>query len=176
MNATYKHTVDSGDLIGTRLSLANEMMLDPRGGSFREMQAYAEAALPDLYEPHDGSPLDTDQSHWNEDLLYSTRSDLNSNFSRERIDLYYKIAQVVLADKARNLETQAQKKSRREIQTAKYPNGNQGKGKNPLLIGLAVGGLLLGGTGLIMGRAAVATIGLIGATIGGAILYNDSKK
>ncbi len=173
METRFKQTVDSGDLVGTRISLANEMMLDPRGESFREMRAYAESVFPNLYEVHNGAVLEKDRNKWNEDLLFNTRNDLDDNFSRERLDHYYNMAQVVLETKGQGLE----KKRTRSPHDNKRPQntGKSIKGNAPLYLGLTVGGLVLGGSGLVLGRVALATIGLIGAAIGGGLLYKNSK-
>lgn len=82
MKPKFKKVVDAGDLVGTRLFLANEMLLDPRGKSFNEMRSYAETAFSNLYDVHDGGSFEQNKAAWNEDLLYNVKNNLDSNFSR----------------------------------------------------------------------------------------------
>ena len=102
MKPKFKKAVDTGDLVSTRLFLANEMMLDPRGKTFIEMRSYAESKFPDLYEAHNGVTFNQNPATWSEPLLFSVKNELDSNFSRERLDYYYDLAKVVLKDKAEN--------------------------------------------------------------------------
>lgn len=175
MKQKFKKSVDSGDLEGTRLSLANEMMLDPRGESFIEMREYAESSLPQLYDVHNGEHLDMNQDNWDETLLFSTKNALDNNFSKERLDFYYDLAKVVLKDKAAKLN-QEQKENAQYEEADSYSSTSNGDNKgNPLYIGATICGLVIGGAGLLMGKAVIATIGLVGAAIGGGLLYNENK-
>ena len=81
MKPKFKKVVDAGDLISTRLFLANEMMLDPRGNSFMEMRSYAESSFSNLYDAHDGGAFNMDSATWSEDLLFTVKNELDSNFS-----------------------------------------------------------------------------------------------
>ena len=172
MKQQFKQKVDTGNLTGTRISLSNEMMLDPRGESFKEMKAYAETALPNLYEPHDGGALDKNHDNWTKELLFATKNDLDDNFSKERLEYYYELAKSVLREKADSLDEKERKSNSRS-----YEKGTTKNTPSPLYLGLAVGGLLVGGTGLLVGRIVVAAAGLAAATIGGSMLYkNQSNK
>lgn len=175
MKQKFKKIVDSRDLEGTRLGLANEMMLDPRGDSFIEMRKYAESALPELYDVHNGERLDTNQDNWNEALLFSTKNDLDNNFSKERLDFYFNLAKIVLKSKAEKLNQEQNEQVLNE-ESDSYRSTSKGDNKaNPLYVGVAIGGLIIGGAGLLMGKTLITTIGLIGAAIGGGLLYNESK-
>ena len=109
MKPKFKKVVDAGDLITTRLFLANEMMLDPRGNSFMEMRSYAESSFSNLYDAHDGGAFNMDSATWSEDLLFTVKNELDSNFSSERLDYYYELAKNVLKEKAANLNAEEQK-------------------------------------------------------------------
>lgn len=112
MRAKSKETVDTGDLIGARVGLANELLIDPRGRSFHEMIVYAERSFSDrLYEPHDGEELDRNQEHWTKELMLSTKNALEENFSRKRLNYYYQMVQVVLKDKAEALRQEEASKA-----------------------------------------------------------------
>ncbi len=174
MKEKFKKTVDTKDLEGTRISLANEMMLDPRGESFCEMRKYAEAALPQLYDVHDGELFEKNQDNWDETLLFSIKNTLDDNFSKERLDFYYDIAKTVLKDKAERLNTEKKMKSEEE-QDFTLKASSKSK-NNPLYIGVTLCGLTIGGAGLIVGKTILTVIGLAGAAIGGGLLYNDNKN
>lgn len=175
MKEKFKKTVDSRDLEGTRLSLANEMMLDPRGESFIEMRRYAESSFPQLYEVHNGEQFEANQDKWDEALLFSTKNALDDNFSQERLNFYYDLAKTVLKEKAEKLR-QEQKGITQYNDTINDRSTIQGSPKaNPLYVGAAIGGLIIGGTGLLMGKTVIATIGLVGVAISGGLLYNENK-
>ena len=176
MKAKFIKTVEAKDLEGTRISLANEMMLDPRGESFREMRQYAEASFPQLYDVHDGEIFDKNQDKWDERLLFSTKNALDDNFSNERLDFYYELAKVVLKDKAERLKVEQKEKSGKEADFKTNSSNNTRPQTNPLYAGVVIGGIIIGGTGLIMGKTILATVGLVGAAIGGGLLYNERKN
>lgn len=178
MKPKFKKMVDDGDLESVRISLASEIMLDPRGVSFQEMQTYAENAFPNLYEQHDGASLDQNTENWTKDLLFQTRNGLDENFSKERLDYYFKVAKVVLKDKADKLNRESSKSTAPSGTHNPKPKREKDSVLNEktLSMCLTVGGFLVGGTGLIIGRTAVVAIGAIGAVIGGYQLYNDRKK
>ena len=50
MEQKFIESVKRGDVKDVRLSLSNELLLDPRGKSFTEMLSYAEANLSNLFE------------------------------------------------------------------------------------------------------------------------------
>lgn len=176
MKEKFKKTVDKRDLEGTRLSLANEMMLDPRGDSFCEMRQYAEASFPQLYDVHDGELFDKNQDKWDETLLFSTKNALDDNFSKERLDFYYALAKVVLKDKAKRLKDEHKEKSGKEADFKINSSNKTHTSANLLYAGVAIGGIIIGGAGLIMGKTIIATVGLVGAAIGGGLLYNEKSK
>ena len=43
MESTFVSDVNTENIIGVRISLSNELLLDPRGRSFKEMLAYGES-------------------------------------------------------------------------------------------------------------------------------------
>ena len=100
--------ISNGDLLTIRLYLANELLLDPRGKSFNKMRSYAETNIMDLYEIHDGSEFSEVSSIWNEELLFKLRNDLDSNFSKERLDFFETVAKTVLKEKAQSISKEKQ--------------------------------------------------------------------
>lgn len=105
----FIESVKNNNVIAIRLFLANELMLDPRGNSFKLMRDYADNNSSDLYEVHNGENFVEDQSEWNQEFLFNVRNDLDSNFSRERLGYFEMVCKVVLKDKALSLETEEKK-------------------------------------------------------------------
>ena len=182
MKPKFKKVVDAGNLLSTRLFLANEMMLDPRGKTFAEMRSYAESKFADLYDTHNGAAFNLDSSTWSENLLFNVKNELDSNFSRERLDYYCNLAKVVLKDKAENLDAEekfaeqrkASAESAQEVYRCPYDN------KKKVYTGITIGGVALTLAGLFIKKTAVAcvvsTLGVIGMAVGGYMLYNKTKK
>jgi len=182
MKPKFKKVVDAGDLVSTRLFLANEMMLDPRGKSFAEMRSYAESAFTNLYDTHNGEAFEQNTDNWNEDLLYNVKNNLDSNFSHERLDYYCNLAKVVLKEKAENLDAEEQRFAQRKAEAStnqeeyRYPYDT----KKKVYTGVTVGGAALTIAGLFIEKTAVAcavsSLGILGMAVGGYLLYNESKK
>lgn len=89
--------------------LANELMLDPRGDSFKSMRNYAESKLDNLYEKQNDEIFEKDQSEWNQEFLFNIRNDLDTNFSREMLEYFKRVCKVVLKDKAFALDAEEEK-------------------------------------------------------------------
>lgn len=182
MKSKFKKVVDAGDLVSTRLFLANEMLLDPRGKSFMEMRSYAETVFLNLYDVHDGGSFEENMSAWSEDLLFKVKNDLDFNFSRERLDFYCNLAKEVLKDKAAKLDAEDLKLAQRQSNASTnqeeyiYPYDS----KKKIHAGITIGGAALTVAGLFIEKAAVAyavsSLGIIGMAVGGYLLYNDRKK
>lgn len=114
----FMEAISNGDLITIRLYLANELLLDSRGESFNQMRSYAEINIMDLYEIHDGTDFSEISSIWSEELLFNLRNDLDSNFSKERLDFFEKIAKIVLKEKAQLMDEEKRVLSGEEKQKA----------------------------------------------------------
>ena len=104
MKKEFIHAIETGDIITVRLFLSNELLLTPHSSSFHEMKEYAEKQLSNLYVNHDGSLPETDWDNPSMGDLMELKNELDSNFSRERLDLYEKVAQKVLAGKKEPLQ------------------------------------------------------------------------
>lgn len=111
--------VSDGDVLTIRLFLSNELLLDPRGRSFKKMLAYAEMSIPELYEVHDGEVFVENQSLWDNSTLFSVKNDLDSNFSKERLYYFERVAKAVLKDKAKTL-TEDDKKTLKQLEQEKH--------------------------------------------------------
>lgn len=118
MKPMFMEAISNGDLITIRLYLANELLLDSRGESFNQMRSYAEINIMDLYEIHDGTDFSEIPSSWDEELLFNLRNDLDSNFSKERLDFFEKVAKIVLKEKAQLMDEEKRVLSGEERQKA----------------------------------------------------------
>lgn len=176
MKAKFIKAVECGDLVSVRLFIANELMLDPRGKSFSEMKNFAETKFSNLYDIDDAKSYSSVKTEWNEDLLFSIKNDLDSNFSKEKLDIYENVAKYVLKDKAEQLNKEETSRSSRIDTDTVNTRRNQKNNNKNLYIGITIGGAAVAVTGLCLSRLALASLGFAGVVIGGFLLYNDTKK
>ncbi len=176
MKAKFIKAVECGDLVSVRLFIANELMLDPRGKSFSEMKNFAETKFSNLYDIDDAKSYSSVKTEWNEDLLFSIKNDLDSNFSKEKLDIYENVAKYVLIDKAEQLNKEETSRSSRIDTDTVNTRRNQKNNNKNLYIGITIGGAAVAVTGLCLSRLALASLGFAGVVIGGFLLYNDTKK
>ena len=172
MKAKFIKAVEGGDLVSVRLFIANELMLDPRGKSFSEMKNYAETKFSNLYDIDDAKSYSSVKTEWNEDLLFTIKNDLDSNFSKEKLAIYEDVAKFVLKDKAEQLNKEEASRSSSVNAAGRVQKNN----KKKLYMGITVGGAAVAVTGLCLSRIALASLGFAGVVIGGILLYNDAKK
>ena len=180
MRAKFIKYVDESDVVGVRISLANELMLDPRGKSFKEMLLYAENKLSDLYEINDGVSYSENSDDWDEELLYRIKNNLFYNFSRERVLFYEKIAKQVLQEKAKQLDIEEQEELRKKNNEEKYTQTQinetkSGEDKRNIYTGIAVGGAIVATVGLFTSKI-VTLFGVAGVFIGSYLLYKEKKN
>jgi hypothetical protein len=103
MTKKFIDAIEAGNLISVRYSLSNELLLDPRGDSYREMKALAEERLDGLYEPLDGELPQKSVGEYTEQELMELKNELDANFSRERLALYEQVVAIVLREKAEQM-------------------------------------------------------------------------
>ena len=174
MRTKFAKTVENNNLFGVRQALADEMLIAPKGNGFKEMLAYAEQHLPDLYETDNGAVYTQNESEWTKDLLHNLKYDLSKNFSREKLTLFVKMAQYVLKDKAERLDQEEKEKLRTasDQDTLEHSAG-QHKG---VYVGVAIAGVAVAVTGICISKMAVTTIGLAGVVIGGIFYLKNNRK
>ena len=171
MNPKFIKLVEEGNIIRVRLSLSNELLLDPRGDSFREMKRFAESQLPDLYEPGNGTAYSKPADEWDKDFLFQVKNDLDNNFSESLLLVYEGVAKEVLKEKAIHLEQE----EAAEVQ----PYNDEGEetiNYKKVYTGVTIAGVAVAVTGLVLSRMALASLGLAGVVIGGVLLYKESQK
>lgn len=95
----FKKAVESGDLIGVRSVLLDDLIIDRTFKMFDEALAYANVRL-DVIQPHDdtniGYPINPDSENWTERYLSLQKAEIMMNFSQDRIDHIKKVIQKVL--------------------------------------------------------------------------------
>lgn len=179
MKNKYIEAVESENIVRVRLSLSNELMLDPRGDSFNEMKAFAESHMTNLYDEDDSKSYSMNVSDWNEELMFAIKNDLDDNFSKEKLSIYEKVAKTVLKDKAEQLTKEEATRATRIVSASNKARSSEQEKKNSnkqIYTGITVGSAAVAVTGLCLSRVALASLGFAGVLIGGILLYNESKK
>ena len=181
MNPKFIKLVDEGNIIRVRLSLSNELLLDPRGNSFSEMKSFAQSHLPDLYEPDNGTIYSKPEDEWDKDFLFSIKNDLDNNFSESRLLDYERVAKKVLKEKAAHLEQE----EAAEVQSYN-DEGEETINYKKVYTGVTITGAAVAVTGMSLSKATLASLGLsrmflcslglAGVVIGGVLLYKELKK
>lgn len=105
MNIKFIEAVAASNLMKVRIMLADELLLDPRGKTFKEMLTFAKQNLPNLFEDNKEANfvISPDRSTWNIDLVSEIKQDLISNFSIEKLALFQEVAMEVGKEKAKAL-------------------------------------------------------------------------
>ena len=105
MKQKFIESVKGGDVEEVRLSLSNELLLDPRGKSFAEMLNYAKSNLSNLFEENKEAGYEVlPKEQWDEDFLFTVKNDLDSNFSVEKLAFYQAVIEVVGKEKMASLD------------------------------------------------------------------------
>lgn len=89
--------VREGHVDKARVALSTYLSKNPSNSGNEVMEAanYAEMALTNLWEEHDGENLIGDRASWTTDYLGLLKSDLRSNFSKERFEFIIEVGKVV---------------------------------------------------------------------------------
>lgn len=177
MKEEYKEVVDAGDVDMARMSLSNELLLDPRGGTFNEMLSYAVKHLPDLFVENKEVPyIIPPKDKWDKDFMYDVKIDLDSNFTKEKLAFYEVVVKYVNKDKAIEIEKE-------ESRMSTTPDSVSEKGHPTRTIkitkvsgGVTAGGAIVATAGFCYGITALSIIG--GAMFVGGVwlIINDNKR
>ena len=178
MNPNFKKNVDEKDITGVRVALAAELLQDPRGNSFDEMLKYAEATLDNLYETDDGQNKERPIAEWNQDYLFDLKTDLDFNFSKEKLKKKKKVAQEVLKAKARHLDEEERKSEETKTTPKEEPiiQSSRTFERKHVYTGVTVGGVVLAIVGLCATKTALTIICAGAAAVGGYMLYKELHK
>lgn len=179
MKTKFIKAVEDNDILSVRISISNELMLDPRGRSFKEMLAYAESRLTNLYDEHDGVCYAEDIVVWNEEFLSDIKNELDYNFSRERLEFYEKVAMFVLREKAENLDNEERDDSNRSFTGNSIDDVNetmQNVSKKHIYTGVLIGGAIATVAGICTSKTVLSLLGVAGIAVGGYLLYKEKNN
>ena len=120
MKQRYIDAVTGRNLVKVRIMLADELLLDPRGETFKEMLEYAKNNLSDLFEPNKVSnyEIPLDENSWDIELASTIKQDLISNFSIEKLALFEKVARKIGEGKAKTLNEEERRERYRSDDTS----------------------------------------------------------
>lgn len=176
MKQKFIESVKSGDVRKVRLSLSNELLLDPRGKAFAEMLNYAKANLSNLFEENREARYEVlPKEQWDENFLFTVKSDLDSNFSVEKLAFYQAVIEVVGKDKMASLDEE-DKKAKTQTERSRHSQRNAKRSRKTVPMSVATGGAVLTIVGLCVGKTLLTLVG--GAVLIGGVLVtiNDSRK
>lgn len=176
MKRDFINAVENKNLAKVRISLSNELLLDPRGNTFGEMLSFAMSHISDLFEENKEVNYSVPpQEVWNLEFLFEVKSDLDSNFSKEKLAFYEAVIKVVGRSKAQEIndtETKERECSERE----KYTDKKQRTRINTTNGTITAGGTILTIVGICAGKTLLTVLGGVVLIVGGVMLYNDSRK
>lgn len=176
MKQKFIESVKSGDVRKVRLSLSNELLLDPRGKAFAEMLNYAKANLSNLFEENREARYEVlPKEQWDENFLFTVKSDLDSNFSVEKLAFYQAVIEIVGKDKMASLDEE-EKNAKMQKSSSHQPREKAKRSKKTVSMSVATGGAVLTIVGFCVGKTLLTLVG--GAVLIGGVLItiNDSRK
>ena len=176
MKQKFIESVKSGDVEEVRLSLSNELLLDPRGKTFAQMLNYAKDNLSNLFEENKEAGYDVlPKEQWDEDFLFTVKNDLDSNFSVEKLAFYQAVIEIVGKDKMASLDEED--KNAKMQKSSSHQSREKAKcSKKTVSMSVTTGGAVLAIAGLCVGKTLLTLLG--GAVLIGGVLItiNDSRK
>lgn len=176
MKQDFLNAVESKKIAKVRIAISNELLLDPRGDTFGEMLSFATTHISDLFEENkDANYSVPPREEWNQEFLFEVKSDLDSNFSKEKLAFYEAVIKVVGRSKAQEIndtETKERECSEREKCTDK----KQRTRINTTNGTITAGGTILTIVGICAGKTLLTVLGGVVLIVGGVMLYNDSRK
>ncbi|XOJ01573.1 hypothetical protein ACMX2M_07520 [Paenibacillus polymyxa] len=148
--------VREGHVDKARVALSTYLSKNPNnlGNEVMDAANYAEMSLNNLWEEHDGENLLGDRASWTTDYLGLLKSDLRSNFSRERFEFIIEVGKVVrpqrgaVATETRSQPSAAPVSSRSHSQTPTEFVG--GKSNKIWLTAAVIGSIVM--LGLVLGK------------------------
>ena len=170
MRQKFIDAIEARNLISVRYSLTNELLLDPRGDSYRKMKAFAEERLDGLYEPLNGELPQKPVEEYTEAELMELKNDLDANFSRERLTHYEKVVGIVLRDKANQMTRES-----RHHEECKVPRQRHKSEKDNNTVPTVVAAGVTGAAAFGLAKAAALStgaavvIGVAATAVGGAV-------
>lgn len=182
----FTNAVAANDIKGIRIMMKDSLLVDPTFREFDEMSRLA-AAVPGLYDAHDGRSLEEEPSAWDDSYMDKLMVQVIRNFSHERLNHLKKVVRYLrpvteqtrpsvqrphfaagrtssgISAQPRPMSYQAQKaEDRRNGRIIKVASGSA--------LGAMAGGGIAAGIGVLFGATVtpVPTLAVIGASAIGA--------
>lgn len=173
MKQEFINAVSEKNLSIVRISLTNELLLDPRGTTFSEMLSYAMKALPDLFEENKEAGYTVPpQEEWNKEFMLIVKNDLDSNFSKEKLAFYETVVKIVGKSKIGIIEEE----ERKEREQRGTNRRSQKRSINKTYATVSAGGATLSLIGIVAGKTLLTVVGGAALIVGGVLLINDKKE
>lgn len=179
----FTDAVNTQDVRGIRIMMKDSLLVDLTFRDFEEMSRLA-AAIPNLYDVHDGRAFIEDVSSWNDAYMNKLMVQVVGNFSHERLEHLKKVVQHL---RPVSEQVQIEKKNYSKSDSDSFHTKNQSyndykKQKmedihNGRFIKIACGsvtGGVIGGIGAVgIGASTEVAFActMTGAVVGGAIAY-----
>ncbi|MCD8297332.1 MAG: hypothetical protein LUC88_07150 [Prevotella sp.] len=175
MEQEFMTAVAEKNLAKVRMALTNELLLDPRGTTFSKMLDYAQNELPNLFDENKEAnyTVPSSQEDWDEDFLFTVKTDLDSNFSKEKLAFYEKVVEIVGKEKVQKIE---QEEIKLKEQKAAESQPNQQRPNNKTYATISAGGATLAIIGLVAGKTLLTVVGGAALIVGGVLLLNGIKE
>lgn len=176
MKQEFLTAVAEKNLSKVRISLTNELLLDPRGTTFSEMLSYAKEALPNLFEENkEAGYIVPPQDEWDEDFMFKVKNDLDSNFSKEKLALYEAVVKEVGKPKIIDIDIEEQRVRENKRRNHTH-SGQQEHQINKTYATVSAGGATLAIIGLAAGKTLLSVVGGVALVVGGVLLLNDKME
>lgn len=104
MTTEFKSSVESGNLLRTRIMLKDSFVTDPTCVQLDALLSYAKEKLPGIIVPYDGDALENDPSKWDLAVMNLELVQLVNNFSQERIDHLKKVVGTVKREEIQKMK------------------------------------------------------------------------
>lgn len=112
MTTEFKNSVESGNLLRTRIMLKDSFVIDPTCAQLDALLSYAKEKLPGIIVPYDGGILENNSSKWDITVMNLELMQLVNNFSQERIDHLKKVVGTVKREEIQKMKAMRSKESR----------------------------------------------------------------
>lgn len=171
MKQEFINAVAEKNIAKVRISLTNELLLDPRGTTFSEMLSYAIDNIPNFFEENKESDYTVPpQEEWDEDFLFAVKNDLDSNFSREKLAFYETVVKAVGKSKIEGIEQEERKLQEKENRQKQECHINK------TYATVTAGGATLALVGLVAGKTLLTVVGGAALIVGGVLILNERKE
>ena len=114
MDEKFICAVEEKNVKVVRMMLSNELLLDPRGGTFDEMLYYGKERLDNLFESNEPAKFDipTDKEKWTDEVVSKMKRELNMNFLKGNYLFIQKWRNGQDVIKQKNLKKRSQNKGK----------------------------------------------------------------